>query len=475
MKKLTRMFGAKASDDARAKAVPSEAAVPAVLPSAEEPEEMQLVSLHLLFAVLTSKWRTFLAVLLAATVLSAAIFCFMDRQTASTVMSLNYEESSQGRNPNGTRFNISDLRTIAIADATLKAAGLDDRIDPEVLVAAISITPYSNRSFVSGENFYISSSFRITLRKPLFKSLDISAEDLMNFLCQSYKDSFYSDHIITAKVLEQDDFNYTTSDYSDIIAHFTLLANRIDRFLDMRVNEVGTFATEDGDTFKSLRKLISNLKTYDMGVFEAFIWENGLSKDTLRRRETLEYINHDLGWTFQQTMAENNAYVQTIEAYNQAMTSSILVPTYDNVGEFYMSRTKTGIDDIAKTADSKLSSANAVRLSILMNSDKLQKLNPDTTPQQLAYADTMVERIVEQLDAITERVIVADNAFTMQKTRNYIAFEPSHSSLIGQFHLKRVILLDVVLFAALYIFFAMQRRHQRRQARLATGKDGDVQ
>ena len=56
-------------------------------------------------------------------------------------------------------------------------------------------------------------------------------------------------------------------------------------------------------------------------------------------------------------MAAYDVRLEAIEMYNAFMTRFVLIPTYDTDKEFYMSRTKVGVDYFAAEAKEHLASA----------------------------------------------------------------------------------------------------------------------
>lgn len=423
-------------------------------------ETVKVISLNTFFFVLRSKWRVLLAWMVLGAVLSASFFYITEQYKASAVMSLNFEESSKGRNPNGTRFNISDFRSLEVAQAAIEDAGLTGKVEPADIVDAITISTFSNKDFVNPENYYISSSYRISFKKPYTGMEDITAEDMLSLLCKAYKEKFYSEHVVTTKHFGEENIDYEDMDYSEIGSSFTVIADSIDHYLDERINEASSFVTDDGETFKSLRKLITNLKDYDLNAYNAYIWENGVAKNKQQQKDTLKYVNHKLEWSYDEYMEENKARVTTIDEYNQKMISSILIPTYDEENEFYMSRTKTGIDDLAKEADKMLAKAKEIELQISTNKDKLKKLEKKTTGAQIENAEKMVKEIDEKLSDILTKITQTDNAYNIKKTRNYVTFKESRKSLSDQFHLNRIIAIVFVEFCVIYLFYALKRKRE---------------
>lgn len=424
----------------------------------ENAGEVKILDLNTFLSILHMKWKVFLVLIAAVLFVSAIVSYSNSEDRATCVMSLNYEESSKGRNPNNTRFNISELRSIEVAKLAIDSAGMTGEIEPRDIVDAISITTYSNKNFVSEDEYYISSSYVVSFEKPFGKMGDISAKDMLNLICKEYKNNFYKDYIVTTKILENEKPNLENMDHFDIGSYFSLMAERINRYLAMRIDQASSFTTENGETFKSAKELVSNFKTYDLQNYNAYVWENGIAKDKIQQQETLTYLNNKLQWQYDEKIKNNRARISTINEYNQAMTSSVLIPTYDQDDEFYMSRTKTGIDDIAKDADADMTEAKSIELEVATNSDKIEKLNLETTDQQMTVAADMVVQIQKKIESIIERVVLIDKEYIMQKTRNYITFAPRSESLLHRVNAKGNLALGVALFAALYIFFVIKKK-----------------
>lgn len=418
----------------------------------------QIFKMDFVLNILVLRWKALVLTALCAAVLASSMYLLDAQYTARAVLSWNYEESSKGKNPNGTRFNISDLRSLDVAEKSIKAAGLEGVVEPQELVDALSISPFSNRNYASEADYYINSSYNLTFKKPAFGMGEISAEDMLDLILNCYKEKFYGEHIITAKILEDMEMSYDQWDYSEISLYLSLMTSRIDRYLDMRINEAGSFVSESGDTFKACRKLVENLVSYDLANYDSYIWENGIAKDKQQQIDRLVFINHRLDRSYAQNMKENQARLSIIDEYNKAMTSSILIPTYDQEDEFYMSRTKTGIDDLAKAAEQRLNAAKQLQLDAVYNWDRAEKMWQDTTDAQRQHADKLAEEIRGKMEEIVERIVVLDNTYTLEKTRNYITFEKKKPSLIDRIHYKRVAMITLLALLAAYCFCALQKK-----------------
>ena len=106
------------------------------------------------------KYLVLTAFLIIALVLCGVQYLMNTRSTASTVLSLDYEEASKGLAPNGTRFSIYEIRSSEVMGRLIGYAGLEGKITPEELSECISVKATHDKTVSVSEN-YISTSFVI--------------------------------------------------------------------------------------------------------------------------------------------------------------------------------------------------------------------------------------------------------------------------------------------------------------------------
>ena len=138
--------------------------------------------------VFRKRWYVFLTVFLA---IFAALCWFHyaeSYRTASTVLSLDYEEASKGLTPSQTRINIFEIRSGKVMERLIEYAGLQGKITPEELSKCISIQATHDKS-VSGSVNYISTSFvvRFTINDAMAGR---TADDMLSLLCKAYREYF---------------------------------------------------------------------------------------------------------------------------------------------------------------------------------------------------------------------------------------------------------------------------------------------
>ena len=157
--------------------------------------------------------------------------------------------------------------------------------------------------------------------------------------------------------------------------------------------------------------------------------------------------------------------MDVLEGYNNKLVSSVLIPTYDSNGAFYMSRTKVGIDDLALQADTYLSEAVSLNKSISTNLSKLSALARVPGAAKLARADAMVAQISSELSDIISQISDVDTACYAQRINGYLMFNKPETSLMASLNVTssiEVALIVCLLWYVLAVLF-IYRRQKKQQ------------
>ena len=76
------------------------------------------------------------------------------------------------------------------------------------------------------------------------------------------------------------------------------------------------------------------------------------------------------------------------------MSAAVMIPTLDTQEQYYMSRTKTAMDAMARSADAALSEATEHRDEIVGTEYVIEKLaQNETAPEQLTTARRMINKL----------------------------------------------------------------------------------
>lgn len=428
---------------------------------------LDTLSIRLLCEVFLLRVRRLFVVGVVCTLMFMCVLTTVKSFSATTTMSLNYEESVTGRTPNGARFSESEFLTQEYLEAVIQATGLQDDLTTSELADCISISPTNSKLVTEEDDYYISSSYHIDLELPWPLWGKITAQDLLDQICRVYLKRFTADYRINATSLDIS-FDYSDMDYEEIGSYFQMMIGRINNYLTVRNDQAGSYLSTSGQSYNAIKKQVQNLQSYTLSEYQSYIWENGVAKNNARCIDDLNELNRTLRWSEMSDSQKSNIFMTILDNYNNKMVSSVLIPTYDSDGSFYMSRTKVGIDDLALRANELLTSAVDAQKSITTNNSKITALEEPTEAQELQVAQSMVDTITRQLASIVSATRELDADCYAQRISSYLVFNGPESSFIKRYNVKPSVMLAAMICAVWYLAAVVKtsrrRQHERLQA-----------
>ncbi len=425
----------------------------------------QVLSIKFLCEVFLKKLKTLFVVGVCFTLFFMCVLTASKSFTASTTMSLNYEESLTGKTPNGARFSESEFLTQEYLEAVLEATGLQDDLTTSELADCLSITPTTSKLVTKEDDYYISSSYYLTVKLPWSLWGKITVQDFLDEICRVYLQRFTKDYRTNATSLDIS-FDYSDMDYEEIGSYFQMMIERINNYLTVRNDQAGSYLSSSGQSYSAIKKQVQNLQSYTLGKYQSYIWENGVAKDNARCIEDLNELNRTLRWDEMSDSQKSDIFMNILDNYNNKMVSSVLIPTYDDEGSFYMSRTKIGIDDLAIQANDLLSSAVEARKSISTNDSKITALQEETTGQERQTAQAMVDVITQQLNNIVSATRALDADCYAQRISSYLVFSDPQISFMGRYNVKMSVMLAAMVCILWYLAAIVQEGSRRQRSRL---------
>ena len=425
-----------------------------------------ILSFRLLFEVFVQRVRWLFAVGVVCTLVFMFVLTTVKSFGASTTMSLNYEESVTGKTPNGARFSESEFLTQEYLEAILQATGLQDDLTTADLADCISISPTTSRIVTKEDDYYISSSYYLSVKLPWTLWGKITVQDFLDEICRVYLKRFTADYRVNATSLDIDD-DYSDMDYEEIGSYFSMMIDRVNNYLTVRNDQDGSYLSDSGQSYSAIKKQVQNLNGYTLREYQSYIWEKGVAKDNARCIDDLNELNRTLRWDEMSDSQKSAIYMTILDNYNNKMVSSVLIPTYDNDGAFYMSRTKIGIDDLALQANELLSSAVEAQKSIATNNSKVTALEQPTESHEVQTAQAMVDNITRQLADIVSATRELDADCYAQRIRSYLVFSEPQRSFMQRYNVKRSVMLAalvcVVCYLGAVVKVCVRRQRQRME------------
>ena len=379
---------------------------------------------------------------------------YVNSQSATVVLSLNYPQASEGLYPNGTRFNVFELQSEEVLTKTLSYAGLTDKVTVEDLKDAVSVKQYRS-SDIKDADSYITTSYRITV-STLGLTREVSARDLTDFLCKSYKEYFRENYADNQDILS---FSYDSMDSEEYLTKVDLLkmrATQLMTYTQTRIKENKNFTDEEsGESFSSIQKKLQNFIDYDVANLSAYILENGLAHSKSEVTALIGYRVRMNAIDYDKEMAAYNVEQDGIEMYDEAMSAAVLVPTKNTDQEYYMSRTKTEMDYLSDDADYHLSAATSIAAEI--NRDKYlisQIKEGENAASKRKTADEKIIELESYVDELADTLDQVDDAYIQYKTKDYLSCRDQEKSIKDRLSLgsslAEILIVLVLGFVILY-------------------------
>ncbi|QTE67963.1 hypothetical protein JNO48_12345 [Clostridiales bacterium] len=399
--------------------------------------------------VFRKRWYVFLAVFLVIFVAFCGFHYAKSDRTASTVLSLDYEEASKGLTPSQTRFNIFEIQSGKVMERLIEYAGLEGKITPEELSKCISVQATHDKS-VSGNVNYISTSFvvRFTVNDAMAGR---TADDMLSLLCKAYREYFVEHYGYNHSILafDTDDLKFN-DEYLLAVDLLELKCSQLEKYVQLRQRESKNYQDPDtGNSFSALEQRVNSFYTYDLARLRSYIIENGIANDQAGLVSMLDYKNRMDRLMYDKLMAAYDEDNNGIRLYDAAMSAVVMIPTQDQTLQYYMSRTKTGMDNMALHADAQLEGAAERMEQIKYSTYLIEKLGAAVSDRKKAEkADAMIHEMEATLDKLAADIEAVDSTYTSARARNYISFSDDSTGFKDQIGLVRSILYAVLIMIA---------------------------
>jgi len=145
----------------------------------------------------------------------------------------------------------------------------------------------------------------------------------------------------------------------------------------------------------------------------------------------------------------------------------VLVPSVDRNQDFYMSKTKTGIDHLAENAVGAEETAEKKRADIKNRQSIIDHIKEsDNQASDLKKADEMIWKIDAELKNVSNQAMQIDVEYSRYKNKDYVTVKDNPLGLMTRMNFTKAVLLSAV-FTAMAATAVMYRENKR-----STREDG---
>lgn len=141
------------------------------------------------------------------------------------------------------------------------------------------------------------------------------------------------------------------------------------------------------------------------GSLYSYILQNGISADPARLIARFNFINSQSGFEKEKSAQSYAITNNAIAKYDKDMARIVLVPTWDNDGQYYMGRTKIGIDTLSVQSVNYSNNIATIEKGIKDNNLKLAKFSAaaGNTAENREYAAKLIANAAQSMEKLAEQ------------------------------------------------------------------------
>lgn len=373
---------------------------------------------------LTKKWwRTLFLLLVLTGIFFVADIILVNPRSATVIMTLNYEQASDGLTPNATRFNMYEIKTEPVLQATIRYAGLQGKLTTDELSQCILVEARHEGDSGNDDDF-ISTSYRIDFRN--YGTIpERSAKSMLMLLCKAYREYFYENYAVSKTTAGRglDDLDIST-EYLSRVDAFQLKINQMERYAGERMNESGDYRDPvSGLAFSDIRLRAQNISDYDLNNLQSYVIYNALSEDPDILRDQLLYRKRMAKIRYDKKLASYGVNNEAIDIYDKVMTSIYMVPTINEKSQISIYTAVTGMDKMVQKADDDLN--EAIELFKKMESDQTiadAVVSRPGNKEQQVKVEELLERTDQKINALFADLVTMDQAYESTHVQRYMMF-----------------------------------------------------
>lgn len=373
----------------------------------------------------------------------------------SVKLSLQYENASSGKNTDGTRFNENDIISDEVFNRTLSSGKY--KLTLEDMKHLFTVGSSYDNAEISETNPKVATEYNITYTADIL-NYDVDSEELIKDVGEAAKDYLIEKHGGNTSVLLTDISGIDGLDYGDAGDKLTLEAEKIRRYMANFQWTEQTFSDEKEQTFASLTKKVDNYIDTEIAQYQSYVLENGLTKNKSQCQVLTDYKNRLLGVSKDKHQVVYDVNLDAVDKYDSSMTAVMLIPTDDKSGEFYMSRTKIGVDYFAENAETEAGEVSELSKKMKTNAYTAEKVADSTaTTDTYNKADEMLTSLCETLTSLSESASEMFASYQTQKYGGYITVTEGETSFASLAAVKKnVLAASALIFSIVYCFAALK-------------------
>ncbi len=389
---------------------------------------------------------------------------------SSMIVTLNYEGAKSGLTPEGGRFDINEIKSDEVLQRVVDSVG-DKNLTVDYLRTRIDIDTRTSKSSLeqtlsaikSGATYsYAPAEFAVSYsQKDKFGKNYLM--DVIQALADSFDEYFKENYSNKNYILEYSaEEDYSKYDYDEICRVLNdTISSMIIYLTDQRAENITFVSETTGYSYTDIINKLANIRDVSVDKLNAYVMMNRVSKNKELLLNKHSYLIDTEMRKYNYVNDSSNIVNDTLSVYDGGMTGVVFVPSVDDAKEYYMGRTKTGLDNLVDKAYADGSEAVGIKKTIDSYEDTYERFSeaPESTQEQNMEAENMIKNIRAQIKEVSDLAIATDNEFQNIITNKYLAFKmPEEYGLPIVYAIKMLMAGLVLGFVICRVFMSVVRR-----------------
>lgn len=367
---------------------------------------MEEISLReILEAIWKGKWLIAVITVVALLLTGIGTYIMIPRtQNVVAIIDINYPGIEQGLNPDGSQFDILQLKSPYVIERALEELALSDsgvkldEIRRNIDITSIipdEISQKAENMIKQGKEYvYYPSEYKVTYKINRAFSYNQGVQ-LLEAIIDQYKKYFYTLYSDVKTVDNAfSNLDYTQYDYPDVVNIIDNQIETIQELLDSKAEEDSSFrSSTTGYSFGDLGRSLEIIKNVDISKLESLVNTNNLTKDRERLIKDYEYRVKKMELDMAKKNSEAEEARKLMEQYKKE--NYILIPDF-NGSEINTENSNSYYDTLADIAINAGVEATNLQHEIEYLNKEIERLKSVTevsNTKLMEEADTLIEAI----------------------------------------------------------------------------------
>lgn len=375
------------------------------------------------------KTKAVIATVCAA--LLIALICVVSQtlNDASINVSAHFSSVTEGRNPDGSPFNINEMMCDEVLERA--SAKLGGKVDAETIRKHLSVSDGTSSSDLanlkqkivdgSTEYSFFPNVYTLTYsvvsdnieREGFFASAGAvfkqiimpSKKKILSSVAESYSEYYFEKYIAGNAAMNLDWSDTDSLDHYNRATETKAAAEKISRFILSKYNANPEFVSSEGIGYGELYAEIEQIIAIDVNNYMSFVIQNGVTSDKGSLLRQFAFMDGLYNEENERHISAYEITREVVDFYDSDTTKVVFVPALDETRTFYMNRTKVGIDYLIEKASYEKGMADEA----LHNSERYRYLIDRfsaadmTSEEMLSETDAMYDEVKEKINKFVEK------------------------------------------------------------------------